>query len=99
MTSDSRKRFRSHFGGILGFVEIQALWSTVLAMGQVASTQGNKQEAVLSLVLDLCNFGVTGEFVYFIWEHCNIKEELMALMGKKITNASLSAVWIYSIGQ
>lgn len=50
----------------MGFVEMQALWSTVLAMGQVASTQGNKQEAVLSLVLDLCNSGVTGEFVYFI---------------------------------
>lgn len=78
MTSDSRKRLRGHFGGIVGFVEMKALWSTVLAMGQVASTQGNKQEAVLSLVLDLCNSGVTGEFVYFIWEHCSIKEELQS---------------------
>lgn len=43
----------------------EVLESTALAMGQVASTQGNKGEAVLSLVLDLCNFGVTGGFVYF----------------------------------
>lgn len=80
MTSDSRKRFRSHFGGIVGFVEIQALWSTVLVMGQVASTQGNKQEAVLSLVLGPLQFWCNRRVCLFLFESNAISKKSYSLM-------------------
>jgi len=43
----------------------EVFWSTVLAMGQVASTQEYKEATVSSLVLEHCNFSGTGGFVYF----------------------------------